>query len=473
MKSGLLINNQWIPGAGRLPVRNPFTGREIAEAPLADAGQIREAIAAAHAAFGFTRRQPAHQRATLLRAVAGGIGQRRAEFARVLVEEVGKPIGFAEAEVARAILTFEAAAEEARRPRGELLALDAMPAGESHFGLSQRFPLGVIAGVTPFNFPLNLVAHKVAPCIATGNTMVLKPAPKTPLSALLLAEVLVEAGLPAGQVNVVPCSNADAAVLTGDERVKKISFTGSSSVGWALKAQCGRKRITLELGGNAPVIVHEDAEVAAALGPIAMGAFGQAGQSCISVQRVLAHESRYEEVREGLSAVIREKIHTGDPADRRTVVGPLIDAEALSRSAGLIREALEKGARLVAGGGIHGPCLEATVLEDLPADCALATEEAFAPILTLHRYQTFEEAIALANATRYGLQAGVFTRDITRAMRAFEALEFGGVLINQVPTWRVETMPYGGIKDSGFGREGVRYAMEEMTEPKSLILNLH
>jgi acyl-CoA reductase-like NAD-dependent aldehyde dehydrogenase len=282
----------------------------------------------------------------------------------------------------------------------------------------------------------------------------------------------VEAGLPPGQVNVVPCSNADAAVLMGDERVKKISFTGSSTVGWALKAQCGRKRITLELGGIAPVIVHEDADVAAAVGPIAMGAFGQAGQSCISVQRVLIHESRYGEVREGLTAVIREKIHTGDPEDRRTVVGPLIDAEALHRSAGLIREALEKGARLVAGGGIHGPCLEATVLEDLPAGCALANEEAFAPILTLHRYKTFDEAIALANATRYGLQAGVFTRDITRAMRAFESLEFGGVLINQVPTWRVETMPYGGGKDSGFGREGVRYAMEEMTEPKSLIINL-
>jgi glyceraldehyde-3-phosphate dehydrogenase (NADP+) len=472
MTSGLLINNQWIPGAGRLPVHNPFTGEMITEAPLGDAAQIQEAITAAQAAFGVTRSQSAYQRAALLRAVAAGIDQRRAAFTRVLVEEVGKPLVFAEAEVARAILTFEAAAEEARRPRGELLALDAMPAGESHFGFTQRFPLGVIVGVTPFNFPLNLVAHKVAPCIATGNTMVLKPAPKTPLSALLLAEVLLEVGMPAGQINVVPCSNADAAVLTGDERVKKISFTGSSAVGWALKAQCGKKRITLELGGNAPVIVHEDADVAAAVGPIAMGGFGQAGQSCISVQRVLVHESRYEEVREGLTAVIREKIHTGDPADRRTVVGPLIDAQALSRSAGLIREAQEKGARLVAGGGIHGPCLEATVLEELPADCALATQEAFAPILTLHRYKTFEEALALANATRYGLQAGIYTRSLPLAMRAFEALEFGGVLINQVPTWRVETMPYGGIKDSGFGREGVRYAMEEMTEPKSLILNL-
>ncbi len=257
----------------------------------------------------------------------------------------------------------------------------------------------MIAGVTPFNFPLNLVAHKVAPCIATGNTMVLKPAPKTPLSALSLAEVLAEAGMPAGQVNAVPCSNADAAVLTGDERVKKISFTGSSAVGWALKTQCGKKRITLELGRNASVIVHEDAHVADAVELIAMGGFGQAGQSCISVQRVLVHEDQYEEVRERLTAVIREKIQTGDPADRRTVVGPLIDSEAL-----------DKDARLVAGGAIHGPCLEATVLEDLPADCALATEEAFAPILTLHRYKTFEEALALANATRCGLQAGVFTR---------------------------------------------------------------
>jgi glyceraldehyde-3-phosphate dehydrogenase (NADP+) len=379
-------------------------------------------------------------------------------------------VTFAEAEVARAAITFTAAAEEARRAHGELLPVEAYPSGDGHLGLMRRFPLGVIAAITPFNFPLNLVAHKVAPALATGNTMVVKPAMKTPLTALLLAEVLHEAGVPAGQMNFVTCGNEDAARLVTDARVKMVTFTGSPAVGWRLKELCGKKRITLELGGNAGVIVHRDADVAAAVPLIATGAFGYAGQSCISVQRVVVHESRYEELKAALVAHIAAKVPTGDPWERTTVVGPMITEPARDAVLERIATALAGGARLVCGGQVRGRCLEATVLENADAAMAICAEEAFAPVLTLHRYAEFAEALAFVNASDFGLQAGVFTRDLTLALRAYEELEVGGVLINQVPTFRVENMPYGGIKDSGFGREGARYAMEEMTEMKSLVI---
>ncbi len=468
----LLIGNKWRDGSGILPVINPFTGEEIARVALGDGRLITEAIGVAHAAFDTVRSIPAHARATLLRTVSDGIANRRDQFVETIVAEVGKPVTFAEAEVDRAILTFITASEEARRPHGELLALDGLPPGEGHFGLARRFPIGVIAAITPFNFPLNLVAHKVAPCLATGNTMVVKPASKTPLTALLLAEVLVEAGMPAGQINFVTCTNEDAAPLITDPRIKKITFTGSPSVGWQLKERCGRKRITLELGGNAGVILHTDADLDRAIPAVATGAFGQAGQSCISVQRILVQESRYNEVRERLVAQIEASVKTGDPRDRSTVVGPMIDLSALERIESQIAQALNAGAKLVCGGHRHGACMEPTILENLDPHCDLATKEAFAPVASLHSYGDFEEALTMINASEFGLQAGVYTQDLSRAMRAFEVLEVGGVLINQVPTWRVESMPYGGIKESGFGREGVRYAMEEMTELKSLVIRL-
>ena len=387
-----------------------------------------------------------------------------------IVSEAGKPVVLAEAEVARAAMTFTAAAEEARRAHGELLPMDAFPSGDGHLGLARRFSLGVITAITPFNFPLNLVAHKVAPALATGNTMVVKPAMKTPLTALLLAEVLHAAGVPAGQMNFVTCGNEDAAQLVTDARVKMVTFTGSPAVGWRLKERCGKKRIALELGGNAGVIVHSDADVAAAVPMIAAGAFGYAGQSCISVQRVAVQASRYDEVRAALVAHIAAKVPTGDPWERATVVGPMITEQARDQVRERIAAALAAGARLVCGGEMRGRCLEATVLENADAGLAICAEEAFAPVMTLHRYENFDEALAFVNASEFGLQAGVFTRDLGLALRAYEALEVGGVLVNQVPTFRVENMPYGGIKDSGFGREGVRYTMEEMTELKSLII---
>lgn len=468
--SRLLIGGEWCGATESAPVINPFTGEEIARVPLGGAAEMERGIAAAHAAFPQVRNVAAHKRAELLLAVAAGIGRRSADFVETIVTEAGKPVTLAEAEVARAQMTFTAAAEEARRQHGELLDLDAFSSGDGHLGLARRFPLGVITAITPFNFPLNLVAHKVAPCLATGNTMVVKPATKTPLTALLLAEVLVEAGVPAGQINFVTCSNEDAARLVTDERVKKVTFTGSPAVGWKLKAQCGKKRITLELGGNAGVILHADADLAAAIPAVATGGFAFAGQSCISVQRVLIHESLYDEAKARLVAHIREKIRTGDPHERATVVGPMITAEALAGIRAKLDAALAAGAKLVCGGEVRGRCLEATVLEEVAPTLDLCAQEAFAPIVTLHRYRAFDEALAFVNDSDFGLQAGVFTRDLQLALRAFDVLEVGGVLINQVPTFRTENMPYGGIKDSGFGREGVRYAMEEMTELKSLII---
>ncbi|MEO8353283.1 MAG: aldehyde dehydrogenase family protein [Chthoniobacteraceae bacterium] len=470
--SRLLIGGRWVATDRQLPVVNPFTGEIFAQAPLGDASQLRDAVAAADACFPGVRTLPSHQRAALLRAVADQIQERANEFAETIVAEAGKPITSAETEVARCVMTFQVAAEEAGRAHGEVLPMDALPPGEGHVGLTRRFPVGVVAAITPFNFPLNLVAHKVAPCLATGNTMVVKPASKTPLTALLLAEVLVAAGMPEGQVNFVTCDSSDIDALVLDERVRKVTFTGSPAVGWELKRKCADKRVTLELGGNAGCIVHTDADLEAAVRMIATGAFSQAGQSCISVQRIVVHQDRYDEFRAQLLNHLAARIKTGDPRDRQTVVAPMITATALDKIRQRIAEAIERGARIVHGGGVKGNCLEATVIEEAPVDCELCTEEAFAPIVTLHRYRDIEEAIAIVNNSRFGLQAGVFTRDLPLAMHAFETLEVGGVMINQVPTFRIESMPYGGVKRSGFGREGLRYAMEEMTELRSLIIKL-
>jgi glyceraldehyde-3-phosphate dehydrogenase (NADP+) len=468
----LLVGGRWLSAAETLPVTNPFTGERIAQVPMGNAATLDQAIGAAAEAFPKVRATPAHARAALLQKVAQGIEKRRAEFVETIVAEAGKPVTYAEAEVSRALMTFHTAADEARRAHGELLAIDALPPGEGHMGMARRFPIGVIGAITPFNFPLNLVAHKVAPCLATGNTMVVKPATKTPLTALLLAEVLVDAGVPAGQMNFVTCSNEDARHLIADERVKKITFTGSPAVGWRLKEQCGKKKITLELGGNAGCIVHRDADLASAVPMIAAGGFAQAGQSCISVQRIVVHESIYADFRTRLVDHIRAKIKTGDPRDATTVVGPMITRDALDHIVKRIEDAKAAGGKVVHGGGVSGQCLEATMLEDVPITCDLCAEEAFAPIVTLHSYRDFDEALAFVNDSRFGLQAGVFTADLKLAMKAFETLEVGGVLVNQVPTFRVENMPYGGIKDSGFGREGVRYAMEEMTELRALIIKV-
>lgn len=469
---GLPIGGQWIPVRESYPVLNPATGARVSDAPLGGIEHLEKAVTAAHSVCETLKAQAAHERAEILLSVAREIGARRDVFAQCIVAEAGKPITLAEAEVSRAIATFTYAAEESRRFHGEMLTLDAFPSGRGHSGFTRRFPIGVVYGLTPFNFPLNLVAHKVAPCLAVGNALVLKPAPKTPLTALLLAEALERASVPPGQVNVVTCTNADAGHLVGDPRVSMTSFTGSPAVGWGLKERCRRQRIVLEMGGNAAVVVHEDADVDAAVAGIVAGGFGYAGQSCISVQRVLVHETIYPLVREKLLARIASHAIAGDPTDRKTLVGPLVDAKALERIQSWISKAVDGGAKIIAGGVARGLLLEPTVLEGVTPDMDLYAKEVFAPVITLHPYRRYEEALAQVNQSDFGLQAGVFTQDLRRAFQAFETLAVGAVMINEVPTFRVENMPYGGIKQSGFGREGIRYAMEEMTEIRSMVMTM-
>ncbi len=468
------LEGRWETSPETHAVTNPWDGSTVGEICLAEADQVESAVASAHAAFRQTRSQPAWERAQILSRIADLIAARRNEFVRILVAEAGKPVTFAAAEVDRATMTFRFAAQLASGDEGHGVRMDASPPGVGHFGLVRRFPIGVILGITPFNFPLNLVAHKVAPCLASGNTMVLKPALKTPFSALLLAEVLHEAGVPAGQINVVPFGHDHIPALLRDARIKMLSFTGSAAVGWKLKAGAAKMKVALELGGNAGVIVEDDANWEAAVPLIASAAFGYAGQSCISVQRIFVHRAIHEPFREALIRRIRENIPAGDPSDPATVVGPMINAAARDKVVGWIREAQARGARLLTPLRTEDPhLLHPVLLENAPAGCAAVAEEAFAPLAVLESHETFEEALEKVNASDYGLQAGVFTADLSKALRAFDVLDVGGVMINQVPTFRVENMPYGGVKDSGFGREGVRYAFEEMTEPRSLIIRLH
>lgn len=453
-------------------VRNPWDGALLAEVCLASALQVERAVAAAHAAFQKTRRLTADERAAVLEKVCVLLAERRADFVSTIVAESGKPVAFAEAEVDRARFTFRFAAALALQDEGHGIAMDASAPGAGRFGLVRRFPMGVILGITPFNFPLNLVAHKVAPCLATGNTMVLKPALKTPLTSLLLGEVLEAAGVPAGQINIVPFDHAHVPPLLDDPRVRMISFTGSAGVGWGLKAAAARKKTALELGGNAAVVVEPDCDWRSAIPRIASAAYGYAGQSCISVQRILVHEGIYEEFRESFSEYVKREVRRGDPLEKSTIVGPMITPEAREKVLGWVREAEGRGARLltplvVEGLSLLGPVL----LENVPADCAVLCEEAFAPVAVLQRYASFEEALRMVNDSQFGLQAGIFTSDLRKALCAFEELEVGGVMISEVPTFRVENMPYGGVKESGFGREGLRYAMEEMTEPRSLVIH--
>lgn len=466
------LDGRWETSTRGEAVFNPWNGEKLGEVCVADAARIEQAVAAAHRVFEKTREIPAAGRSAVLQRVAEGIKGRHREFVAMIVAEAGKPVALAEAEVTRAQLTFEQAAHEAVVPQGHTLEMEATPPGKDHFGLVRRFPIGVILGITPFNFPLNLVAHKVAPCLATGNTLVLKPALKAPFTALLLAEVLHEAGVPAGQVNIMPFGHEDIPPLLSDSRIRMLSFTGSAGVGWKLKSQAARMKVALELGGNAGVIVEADSDWRKAVPLIVSGAFGYAGQSCISVQRIFVQRAIHEEFRAALIAKIGQT-RAGDPGEPETVAGPLINASARDKVVKWIREAESAGARLLTPVRCEGASLlHPVLLEDAPHGCAVVSEEAFAPLAVLEAYDAFEEALRKLNDSAFGLQAGVFTSDLGKAMKAFAEIEAGGVLVNQVPTFRVENMPYGGVKESGFGREGVRYAMEEMTEPRSLILNL-
>jgi acyl-CoA reductase-like NAD-dependent aldehyde dehydrogenase len=465
-----LANRPRQPNA-ELAVTDKYSGEVVTHVAVADAAAVEEAIAAAVRATGPMRELAPYARQEVLEHCVRRFRERAEELALALCIEAGKPLRDARGEVTRLIETFKAAAEEAVRGGGEVLDLEVSRRTAGYRGFTQRVPVGPCSFITPFNFPLNLVAHKVAPAIAAGCPFVLKPSDRTPVSALLMAEVLAETALPEGAFSVLPTRLEHVGPLIEDDRLKLLSFTGSEKVGWDLKARAGRKKVVLELGGNAACVVDRDpgAGLDFVADRIALGAFFQAGQSCISVQRVLVHEELYEALRERLVARARA-LRAGNPRDEATTLGPMIDEPAARRLEGWISQAVKRGARVLTGGGRRGALLEATVLEGVPADEPLCAEEAFGPVMLLQPFQTFDEALRGVNDSRYGLQAGVFTRDLSHAMRAWDELEVGGVVVGDVPSFRVDTMPYGGVKGSGLGREGVKYAMEDMTEVRLLVM---
>jgi len=452
-----------------LAVTDKYNGRIVSRVPLADPAAIDQAIALADRAAPLMAALKPYERQHILYHCADAFEKQRQALAMTLCIEAGKPIADAEGEVGRLIDTFRYAAEEAVRIGGETLPLEISARAAGYRGMTQRVPLGPCAFISPFNFPLNLVAHKIAPAIAAGCPFVLKPASATPLGALMIGEALASAGLPEGAFSILPCPRDCADQLVTDERLKLLSFTGSDSVGWRLKAAAGKKKVVLELGGNAACIVDETADLADAAERLIVGAFYQSGQSCISVQRILIHESVYDELRDRLVEKT-ESLRAGDPKSRDTFIGPLIAEKEAERLQSWISAALAAGGRLLCGNRRTGSLLTATLLENVPADQRICREEAFGPVAVLSAYRDFETALEQVNDSRYGLQAGLFTRDLYRAQQAWDRLQVGGVIVGDVPSWRVDHMPYGGIKDSGLGREGVRYAIDDMTDIRLLVI---
>ena len=466
----IYLAGEWVESDQELPVRNPYTGNAIAVTFQASREQLERAIVAAQAAFEVTRRMPVFERVTLLQKIAAGLRARRDEMARTIVLEAGKPIREAEVETDRGIFTIETAAEEAKRIAGDVIPLDLLPSSKGRFGMVRRFPIGPIAGISPFNFPLNLALHKIAPALAAGNSIVLKPPSRDPLTMLLFAEILDAAGVPPGAVSILPMDREVGDALVADERFKLLSFTGSPDVGWDMKRRAGMKPVVLELGGNAGVIVDEDADLDFAVGRVKFGAFAYAGQVCISVQRVFIHERVYDRFRDALVEQSRA-IVTGDPLDRATDLGPMIDDGAAKRAESWVAQAAADGAQVLTGGRADGRFFPPTVIENATPASFVCSREAFAPLVTLFRIGSFGEGVARLNDSLYGLQAGVFTNRLENALHAFEQIEAGGVIVNDVPTYRIDHMPYGGVKSSGLSREGVRYAIEDMTEPRLMVIN--
>ena len=468
---GCFVGGEWIKTGDAVEVRSPFDASLVAVVHRAGPDEIEAALAKATAAFQLTRKMAVWKRAEALEKIAAGITARRDDFAQTIALEAGKPLKTARIEVDRAAFVFKVAAEESKRVYGEIVPLDWLPGTEGRQAQIHRVPLGPIVGISPFNFPLNLVAHKVAPALAAGNSIIIRPASQTPVSALKLAEIIQESGFPAGTFSVVPCTTKTANPLVEDDRVHLLTFTGSPAVGWSLKGRAGRKRVTLELGGNAGVIVHKDADVDYAAERVAWGGFSYAGQSCISVQRVYVHADVYDAfVSSFVSRVKAFKV--GDPLDEKTDVGPVIDTGASDRVEEWIEEARQNGAQVLAGGTRKDNLWQPTVLADIQPTMKVSCQEVFAPLVGLYRYTDVYEAIAAVDDSDFGLQAGLFTNDINIIQEAFDRIDVGGLMVNDVSTFRIDHMPYGGVKQSGAGREGLRYAMEEMSELKLLTFNM-
>jgi len=463
VRDRLFIGGHWVGGGDPVEVRNKYTGQVLTALPTARREDVDAAVGAASMASERMAELPAHRRAEILARVAATLRARRDEVARLIAAEAGKALKYARVEVDRAINTFTVASEEAKRIHGETVPLDAVPQGEGYFGFYVRRPVGVVAAITPFNFPLNLVAHKVAPAIAAGNAVVLKPATSTPLTAVVLCEILDEVGLPAGGINLVVGPGGTVGEwLVSDERVAKVTFTGSTDVARRITECAGIKKVTFELGNTSPVIVAPDADLEDVARRCAVGAYYNSGQVCLSVQRVYAQQKVYEPFVERFVRAA-ESMVVGDPLDERVDVGPMIDEREAVRIERWVREAVDGGARVLTGGRREGPVYWPTVLVDVRPEMKVVAQEAFAPVASVISYDDFEEALRAADRTAYGLQAAVFTRDVGRLFQAIRRLNFGGIVVNDVPTFRVDHMPYGGNRQSGVGREGVRFAIEEMT----------
>ncbi len=466
----IFLAGRWVESPDRLEVANPaHPGQPAGITFNASPEQYEEAVQAAVRAFETTRHLPAYERGRILRDISAGIRARREELGRMISLEAGKPIRDALVEVDRAVLTFRLGAEEAERMVGEVIPLDLMPASRDRVGITRRFPIGPVAGISPFNFPLNLAAHKLAPAIAAGNSIVLKPPSKDPLTMLTVAEIVDAAGVPEGAVSILPMTRELGDRMVEDERFKLLTFTGSPSVGWRMKERAGKKRIVLELGGNAGVIVDRTADLDWAVKRILVGAYTYAGQVCISVQRMFVHDEVWDPFMERLRAGA-QALKVGDPLDPTTDVGPMVDANAASRTQRWVDEAVALGGRILLGGKADGQFFPPTILTDVPAHAQVCSNEAFAPLVVAFRFSDFDDAIRQVNDSFFGLQTGVFTNDLGRAWRAFHELQVGGVIVNDVPTYRIDHMPYGGVKDSGLGREGLRWAIEDMTEIRIMVL---
>ncbi len=467
----MYLGGKWVDRKEKIDVVNPYDGVTVGRVAAASQEDYTKAIEIADKTFALTRELPAYKREETCKAIATGLEKNLERFSRMMCLELGKAYKDSKGEVLRAIGVFRAAAEEAKRIGGEILDMDWNAGAENRMGLVRRFPLGVLAGISPFNFPLNLVAHKIAPAIASGNTIVLKPASKTPIMALMLAELIDKTDHPKGAVSILPGSSKSSSPLLEDPRVKLITFTGSSEVGWWIKAHSGKKRVVLELGGNAGVAVADDTDLEYATTRLLYGGFASAGQSCISVQRIFVHEKVYDKFLALFKAKVK-KLKVGDPLKKDTDIGTMVDSQSVDNTLENIRLAVRDGAKILTGGKRKGMVLEPTVLIDVTSKMDVCSKEAFAPLVVVSKYKDFKKVVDEINDSDYGLQAGVFTNRMNDIFYAFKHIDCGGVVINDVPTYRADHQPYGGMKNSGLGREGIRYTIEDMTDIKILSMNL-
>lgn len=469
----LFIDGKWTDTGKTLEVTSPYDGSTVSTICEASPEDTQKAIEAAYRGREVMRKLTAAQRGRILDNVSALIERDKEEIAQIITAEAGKGLMFSRGEAGRTVENFKFAADEARRLGGELIPYDASDSGANRFGYYKRFPIGVVGAITPFNFPLNLVAHKVGPAIAAGNSIILKPASSTPLTAVKLVELLLEAGLPPEGINLVVGSGSVVGnAMVESDKINMITFTGSPGVGLGIKSKAGIKKVTLELGSNSAAIIHKDADIRYAVPKCVVGAFANSGQVCISIQRIYIHEDRYDEFRDMFVDAVKQS-GFGDPSDEKTLVGPMIDEKEAARAESWIKEAVAQGAVASAGGGRKGTLLEPTVLENTNEQMTVVREEVFAPIVCIMKYKTLNEVIDRVNDSQFGLQAGIFTNDIRNAFHAIEELEVGGVMVNDMPTFRVDQMPYGGLKLSGTGREGPKFAVEEMTELKTVMINLN